>query len=122
MAILTTVIHVDCFVVFSPSCARDLVFLVSDCVILFTWGVFQKGDSSLSENLNSGLTNPKIGNSEFTVSEQLNRVSSIHSEYVDSEFSACTTTLKSHDQWSSRIMIHHGNSTRQKDFRILRNT
>ncbi len=53
---------------------------------------------------------------QFLVSKQPNRVSLIHHEYVDSEFSACTTTLKSYDQWSSEISIHHGNSTRQKDF------
>ncbi len=58
---------------------------------------------TLSLNLNSELTYTEMRNSEFS---------------VDSEFSACTTTMKSHDQWSSEITIHHGNSSRQKDVSV----
>ncbi len=70
---------------------------------------------TLSLNLNSELTYSEMGNSEFSVPEQLNWVSLLNSKSVDSELSACSITMKSHDQWSGEITIHHGNSSRQKD-------
>ncbi len=65
--------------------------------------------------MNSELSYSEMGNSEFSVTEQLNCVSLLNSKLVDSELSACTMTMKSHDQQSTEVTIHHGNSSRQKD-------
>ncbi len=67
---------------------------------------------TLSLNLNSELSYSEMGNSEFAVTEQLKWVSLLNSEgwlWV-----MCSMTMKSHDQRSTEIMIHHGNSSRQK--------
>jgi len=69
--------------------------------------------TSVGKNLK--LLKPKTKNilrwetQEFSVTEQLKWISSINSE-----LSACTTTIKSHYQWSTDFMSHHGNSARQK--------
>ncbi len=65
---------------------------------------------TLSLNLNSELSYSEMGNSEFAVTEQLKWVSLLNSEgwlWV-----MCSMTMKSHDQRSTEIMIHHGNSSR----------
>ncbi len=73
---------------------------------------------TLSLNLNSELTYLEMGNSEFSFQNGW-------IELVYSTLSRLTLTLthaptmKSHDQWSSEITIHHGNSSSQKDVHVF---
>ena len=72
---------------------------------------------TLSLSLNSELTYSEMGNSEYPVPEQRIWVSSINSEYVNLELRACTTTIKSHHQWSPDTTSHHDNR-KKKDQHI----
>ena len=64
---------------------------------------------TLSLSLSSELTYSESGKSEYSVPEQLIRISSINSEYVSLELRTCTTTIKSHHKWSADTPRHHGN-------------
>ncbi len=58
-----------------------------------------------SLNLNSELTYSEMGNSELSKLTQFS--CSENSKQVDSELSACTTTMKSHDQRSAKKTSAH---------------
>ncbi|XP_078025138.1 glutaredoxin 2 isoform X1 [Epinephelus lanceolatus] len=64
----------------------------------------------------SELTESELGISEFSVPEQMIRISSINSEYVHPEGSAFTVSTKSHHQWSADDMTFNGRKRRMGNF------